>query len=188
MNEVIQRVFDFWFGAAGSEQNGQYRDAWFKKDDAFDTAIRGGFLADYEAAANGDYDALADTPLGSLALIILLDQFSRNLFRGSPKTFAADAKALKAAKRALDRGFDADMAEVQKLFLYLPFEHSEVLADQERSVALFKALGNENLIDYAVRHYDIVAKFGRFPHRNTVLGRPSTPEEEVFLTEPGSSF
>ena len=131
---------------------------------------------------------MVDSARGCLALIVLLDQFSRNMFRGTARAFAADAKALSVACAALDRGFDQEAPAVLRSFFYLPFEHSEVLADQERSVALFEALGDADGLDYAIRHHDIIARFGRFPHRNELLGRENTPEESTFLTQPGSRF
>ena len=135
-----------------------------------------------------ELDSMANDPQGCLALIILLDQFSRNMFRGSAQAFAADEKALAHARTAVERGLDQQLPPFQRTFVYLPFEHSESLADQDRSVALFEALGDENTYDYAVRHRDIIVRFGRFPHRNVILGRESTPEELEFLKEPGSSF
>ncbi|MEM9684258.1 MAG: DUF924 family protein, partial [Pseudomonadota bacterium] len=141
-----------------------------------------------DPAAAGTYDAMIARPEDALALTILLDQFPRNIFRGSPQSFAYDAKALSVARQSLDLGHDGAVAPFQRTFFYLPFEHSEEMADQDRSVALFEALGDDNGLDYAVRHRDIVRQFGRFPHRNAVLGRKSTPEEVEFLKQPGSSF
>ncbi|MDH5749684.1 MAG: DUF924 domain-containing protein [Rhodospirillales bacterium] len=183
---ITLKVLDFWL--EDTDQGRSIREVWFKKDEKFDQAIHDRFLDDYERASMGVYDGIAETPEGSLALVIMLDQFPRNLFRGSPRAFSTDAKARQVSISALERGFDALLRPFQKMFLYLPFEHSEVLEDQERSVMLFKALGNDNLIDYAHRHRDIIARFGRFPHRNAALGRESTEEELVFLSTPGSSF
>ncbi len=186
--EITRRVIDFWF--AERDQGGSLvaRQAWFKKDEDFDRAIGEGFGNDMEAAAAGRLDHLAATPEGALALLILLDQFPRNVFRGTPRAFAADAKAREIARAALDRGFDQTAPAVMRTFFYLPFEHGEDLADQERSVALFEAMGDAEALRWALAHRDIIARFGRFPHRNAVLGRESTPEEEEFLKQPGSSF
>lgn len=181
--DVIERVLEFWFGAEP-----RYRPEWFMVDPAFDGAIHDKFLADYEQAAAGRYDRLSVTPGGSLTLCILLDQFPRNLFRGTPRAFATDPQALRIAKAAIDRGQDTSLPSLQRIFLYLPFEHSENLADQERSVALCTALDDANSLDHTVRHYTIIARFERFPHRNAILGRESTPEEIEFLRQPGSSF
>ena len=131
--------------------------------------------------------SLAATPRGTLALIILLDQFSRNLHRGSPEAFAADAKARQIARAAVAQGLDLQFGPVERLFLYLPFGHSEDLADQDESVRLFETLDEEQS-DWARRHRDVIVRFGRFPHRNAVLGRTSTPEEEAYLAEPGAGF
>jgi uncharacterized protein (DUF924 family) len=155
-------------------------DRWFAKDDAFDAEIRGKFLGLYEAAAAGQLDHWSATAEGALALVIVLDQFPRNMFRGSARTFAADARARAAANIALKRGYDQDLPEADRGFLFLPFMHSEDLADQQRCVALYRAAGHENLT-YAEQHRDIIRRFGRFPHRNAVLGRETTPEEQAFL-------
>ena len=167
-----QDVLAFW-RAAGP-------DKWFKKDEAFDAEIRRRFLATYEAAAAG---ALGwdETPEGALALLIVLDQFPRNMFRGSARAFAADPLARKIAAQAIERGFDRQVAVPERGFFYLPFEHSETLADQERCVALNRASGDADALKWAELHADIIRRFGRFPHRNAVLGRVTTPEEQAFL-------
>lgn len=186
--ELTSRVLDFWFGAPGSAGYGEPRELWFKSDPAFDADVRRRFASDLEAAAAGAHDGLVAEPDGALALVILLDQLPRNIHRGTSGAFAFDPKALDVACRALELGHDQAVAAFQRPFLYLPFEHSESLADQDRSVALFTALGDENTLDYAIRHRDIIVRFGRFPHRNAILGRFSTPEEVAFLEQPGSSF
>jgi len=166
-------VLAFW-REAGPEK-------WFKKDAAFDDAIRTRFLETYEAAAAGklaDWERTAD---GALALIIVLDQFSRNMFRNDARTFAADPIARAIAGRALARGFDRGRPITDQQFFYLPFEHSEELADQERCCALFAATGDAELLKWAKLHEDIIRRFGRFPHRNKLLGRVTTPEEQAFL-------
>ncbi|PKO85425.1 MAG: DUF924 domain-containing protein [Betaproteobacteria bacterium HGW-Betaproteobacteria-12] len=190
---LAAEILAFWFGQPGEAGHGQPRSEWFRKDAAFDAEIRRRFLPDVESALAGQLDAWAATLSGLLALLILLDQFPRNLFRGQARAFAGDAAARRLAETALSRGWDRKLNAVEKLFVYLPFEHSEALADQERSLALFAALaaehpGNDGFLDYARRHHAVIARFGRFPHRNTALGRPSSPEEASYLAEPGSGF
>ncbi len=186
--ELERRIHEFWFGVPGSPEHGRKRKAWFTADDAFDAEIRSHFLGDFEMAARGDLDSMADGSIGALALIVLLDQFPRNMFRGTARAFATDPKALSIAEAAVTRGLDQALSDIERAFVYLPFEHSERMEDQDRSVALFEALGDAESLDYAVQHRVIIERFGRFPHRNAILGRESTPEEEAFLKEPGSSF
>ena len=159
-------------------------DKWFNKDDAFDAAIREKFLSTYEAAAAGKLSAWEATGEGALALCIVLDQFPRNLFRGDARTYATDPVARAVANRALKRGYDQDVPAELRGFFFLPFMHSEELDDQERCVELYRAAGSDDL-KYAERHRDIIRRFGRFPHRNALLGRPTTPEEQAFLDEGG---
>ena len=186
--ELARQVLDFWFGSAGSPEYGAPRKVWFEADPAFDDEVRARFEGDVARAAGGEHDALAADPEGALALAILLDQFPRNMYRGSPRAFAADPAARAVARRAIEAGHDRALPAFMRPFLYLPFEHSEHLADQERSVALFRALGDAEYLRFAVAHRDVIARFGRFPHRNAVLGRASTPEELEFLRQPGSDF
>lgn len=190
--ERAQALLDFWFGPPGFPYHDEPRGLWFKTDDGFDDELRRRFLTDQERAAAGDYDDWMQSRDSCLALILLLDQLPRNLYRNTPAAFASDNKARTVARHALKRGFDKGLANVRRWFLYLPFEHSESLADQETSVALFAALpkstADDGTLDYARRHHDIIRRFGRFPHRNAILGRSSTPEEIAFLREPGSSF
>lgn len=185
-------VLEFWFGAPDSPDLGRSRREWFEKNPAFDAEILARFLDTYEAAAAGRLAMWERTPLASLALIVVLDQFPRNMFRRTARAFAADKIALDASRRAFDNGFDSLLRPVERLFLFLPFEHSEDLAAQRRSLRLFAALAEESGAvdnhDYARRHYDIIVRFGRFPHRNAVLGRESTAPELEFLKQPGSSF
>lgn len=181
-------VLEFWFGAPESAEFGQRRQCWFVKDSEFDAQIRSLFAKEFEIAADGGHDSLAGTAEGALALIIMLDQFPRNLFRGSARAFASDAQALVLARSAVVAGHDQTLNVVQRCFVYLPFEHSEDLADQDESVRLFEALGDPEFLDFAIRHRDVIAKFGRYPHRNAVLGRDSTAAETAFLAQPGSSF
>jgi uncharacterized protein (DUF924 family) len=170
-------VLAFW-RAAGE-------DKWFAKDDAFDAEIRTRFLPTYEAAARGELSGWDATPDGALASTIVLDQFPRNMFRGDARAFAADAMARAVANRAIERGFDAQVPEGERMFFYLPFEHSESMSDQERCCALFRALGNAELLRWAELHADIIRRFGRFPHRNAVLGRTATPDEKAYLDNDG---
>lgn len=158
---------------------------WFTHDPAFDEAIRTQFEATHFAAARGELNAWAESAEGALALLLLLDQFPRNLFRGSAHQFATDGLARAVATQAIARGFDAGLEPDWKSFFYLPFEHSENSADQARCVALCEATGDANLVKWAKLHADIIARFGRFPHRNAALGRESTEDEIAFLNEGG---
>jgi uncharacterized protein (DUF924 family) len=166
-------VLAFWT-EAGS-------DKWFSKDDAFDSAIRETFLATYEAAAAGRLAGWEETPNGALALVIVLDQFPRNMFRGSARAWAADPLARAVAKRAIASDYDRDVSAELRSFFYLPLMHSEDIGDQELCVELCRALGSAETLKYAELHADIIRRFGRFPHRNSVLGRETTPEERAFL-------
>ena len=171
------QVLDFWFGAGPQK--------WFSKDDAFDAAIRQRFLPAYEAAAAGRLSDWEATPEAALALLIVLDQFPRNMFRGSPRAFAADPLALAIAKRAVAQNFDRQLDLPKRNFFYLPFQHSENLADQQRCVELSRQNSDAEGVKWAELHADIIRRFGRFPHRNAVLGRVSTPEEQAFLDAGG---
>ncbi|MCZ6814705.1 MAG: DUF924 domain-containing protein [Alphaproteobacteria bacterium] len=190
--KLTDDILAFWFGKPEDEGYGGPREAWWQKDPAYDAEIRSRYLDHYRRAIAGELDAMAQTPKGALALILMLDQFPRNMFRGRPETYASDEKARKLAREALDSGFDRCVPPIWRWFFYLPFEHSETLADQDLSVSLFEALpdieGTEQTHSSSLRHQEIVARFGRFPHRNEILGRDSTPEEIEFLKEPNSSF
>jgi uncharacterized protein (DUF924 family) len=183
-------VLRFWFGAGADY--GKARKAWFQKNPEFDREVRARFLPLYEQAASGGLEQWRALRGECLALAIVLDQFPRNLFRGDARAFASDARALGAARHAIEAGYDAAMMPVERLFLYLPFEHSESLDDQWRAIALIGRLApwpeTADVFPYAVRHWEIVRRFGRFPHRNAALGRASTPEELEFLQQPGSGF
>jgi uncharacterized protein (DUF924 family) len=185
-------VLAFWFGAPESPEFGRPRAAWFVKSAAFDAEIGDRFLATYEAAAAGALDGWGARPLGALALAVVLDQFPRNMFRGTPRAFATDPRALDLARAIVARGFDVAMLPVQRWFAYLPFEHAEDLGAQRESLRLFERIATEaggaGTFTYAMRHYAVIARFGRFPHRNAILGRASTPDEVAFLALPGSSF
>ncbi|MFN3566225.1 MAG: DUF924 family protein [Burkholderiaceae bacterium] len=184
-------VLDFWFGAPGAAGHGTARDFWFRKSEATDASIRARFGADVEAALAGQRDRWDDSPRGALALILLLDQFTRNVFRDTPRAFAGDGKALALASALVERGEDRSLAPIERWFAYLPFEHAESLDAQRESLRLFAALAQDGLAEplaWAQKHYDVIARFGRFPHRNAILGRASTPEEIEFLRQPGSRF
>ncbi len=187
-----REILDFWFGREGEEGYGEFREAWFTKDPEFDREVRDRFEGAYEEAAADRLEHWKDEARSCLALIILLDQFTRNMFRGDPKTYATDDKALAAARHAVEHAYDRELSPYERLFVYLPFEHSEDLEDQRFSVELFRGLaaemGSEDLLGYAVRHLEIIERFGRFPHRNEILGRATTPEEAEFLRSPDSSF
>ena len=158
---------------------------WFAKDAAFDIQLRTRFFDDHHTAARREYEDLLSTANGALALILLLDQVPRNIFRDSPHAFATDPLAREYARRALDAGFDTQVDPALRVFFYLPFEHSEDIADQDRSVALCAALGNANYVKYAEAHRDVIRRFGRFPHRNRPLARTNTPEEQAWLDAGG---
>ncbi len=158
---------------------------WFAKDEAFDAAIRTQFLAAHEPAARGELRGWEETAAGCYALILLLDQFPRNLFRGSPRAFATDAQARAIADAAIARGFDRAYDLPERRFFYMPYMHSEDLADQRRCIALCEAANDEEGVHHAVIHHDIIRDFGRFPHRNPVLGRDMTAEEQAFLAAGG---
>ena len=186
-------VLDFWFGAPGDAVYLQTRAEWFRKDPAFDATISARFGELIDGALHGELSHWAEHPRSALAQIIVLDQFTRNTRRDSAGMFSGDALALPAARRLCDNGADRSLAGVQRQFVYLPFEHSEHIDDQSESLRLFAALGRDEptlagLLEWAQKHHDIVARFGRFPHRNALLGRPSTAEEIEFLKQPGSGF
>lgn len=184
---TAEAILDFWFQGDPAV----WRPAWFTRDRNFDAAIRARFADLVPEGQRGACDDWAGTAEGALALVILLDQFPRNLYRGTSRAFAADARARAVAQVATLRRLDRALTPVQRVFLYLPFEHSESMTDQERSVSLFEALsgpGLDQVADYARRHRDVIARFGRFPHRNAALGRVSTAEELAYLAEPGAGF
>jgi uncharacterized protein (DUF924 family) len=188
-----QDVLDFWFGRPGDAEYLQSRAAWFRKDDDFDAAIRERFGAVIEAALRDQLAHWAHKRESAVALIVVLDQFPRNAFRGSARMFEGDALALTAARAMVDAGADRGLPGVMRQFVYLPFEHAEDMAMQHESMRLFGELAREqpalaDLPEWARKHFDIVARFGRYPHRNALLGRESTPEEMVFLQQPGSGF
>lgn len=179
MTDNSEDIIAFW-REAGPEK-------WFKKDEAFDAEIADRFSALHGAAAQGAHDAWAESGAGALALILVLDQFSRNLHRGSALAFASDIKALQIAKTALARGDDHLVSKDLQIFFYIPFEHSECLADQRTAIRLAHAMQNANYLKYAHTHHDVIRRFGRFPHRNAVLGRHTTAAEKAFLGDGGFS-
>ena len=192
MQTSASDVLDFWFGRREDPGYGEFRDAWFRKDGAFDAEVIDRFGGLYERAASGELDGWREDAEGCLALVICLDQFPRNMFRGDARTHATDTKALETAGYAVERALDRELPPFQRMFLYMPFMHAESVGDQRRSVELFEALaaepGGPDVTEYAAGHRDIVERFGRFPHRNSLLGRETTPEEAEFLTQPGSSY
>lgn len=181
----VDRILQFWFGQPGNAHYQQFQQWWFQPTATTDRQLRDLFAADYELAAAGYLDGWQGWPQSCLALILLLDQLPRNLFRGSAKALGTDAQALAIAKQAVQDGFDRDFAPIPRWFFYLPFEHSEQLPDQEQSLLLFRSLPDhpekQMAIAYAEQHHQIVREFGRFPHRNAWLGRASTPAEQEYL-------
>ena len=184
----VLAVLDFWFGA----EPGNSRREWFRKDSGFDAQVRTRFGELHAQAARGELDAWRASPEPMLALVIVLDQFSRNLYREDARAYAQDPRARAHAAEALRRGDDRGMLPVQRQFLYLPFEHSEDRLDQEKAVELMRSLeefeATRGLTQWALKHRDVVACFGRFPHRNAALGRASSAEELEYLSRPGSGF
>jgi uncharacterized protein (DUF924 family) len=184
-------LLDFWFGPVGDADRECHRAIWFKSTDEFDAALRREFLSDYEAAAAGALLSWEASAEGALALVLLLDQVPRNIFRETPRAYATDAAACATADRALERGFDQMVPPAWRLFFYMPFHHSENIADQRRSVALFNALPRNpdrrgSLRRYGCPYIEVIERFGRFPHRNEILGRQSTAAEIAFLSRKNS--
>jgi uncharacterized protein (DUF924 family) len=181
-------VIDFWFGPEGDPDRERQREIWFKSTVEFDAAVRAALADDYERAAAGRLAEWETSPEGALALVLLLDQVPRNIFRETPRAYATDAMARAVADRALARGFDRAVPPVWRRFLYMPYHHSENLADQHRSAALFDTVARRSdragsLRRYGHTYVEVIERFGRFPHRNAILGRASTPEEIAFLEE-----
>jgi uncharacterized protein (DUF924 family) len=179
--DVIDEVVGFWFEELSPKD-------WYRPPEAVDAKITTRFGETYETLKESVPPDWLTTPRGFLAAILVLDQFPRNMFRGAPQAFATDRQALALAKRAIGEGIDERLPPKERAFIYLPFQHAENVTDQARSVGLFTVLGNPLNLDYALRHQDVIERFGRFPHRNAILGRESTEEEKDFLTKPGSSF
>jgi uncharacterized protein (DUF924 family) len=189
--ERARALLDFWFGPPDDPEHENHRRIWFKSTPEYDATLRDLFLADYERAAAGALDAWEAAPESALALLLLLDQIPRNIFRDTPRTYATDAAAREVAERALARGFDQHFPKPWRKFIYMPFHHSEDLADQRRSVALFDSVREDRDPDdreergglrrYGLPYLEVIERFGRFPHRNAILGRASTPEEVAFM-------
>ncbi|MBE9247830.1 DUF924 domain-containing protein [Dolichospermum sp. LEGE 00240] len=178
-------ILDFWFGHLNDPNYGKIQPFWFEKQPDFDAKVRDFFLEDYQKAVAGYLHDWMNSPETCLALILLLDQFPRNMFRDTPQAFATDWEALSLAQHATNKGYDRQLLAVQRWFIYLPFEHSENIGDQRKCIKLFQSLSHDpysaKAIASAFQHKEIIARFGRFPHRNAILGRISTPEEEEFL-------
>lgn len=189
---MFEEILEFWFGNPKNVDYGKSRQFWFTKNAEFDQEVRSRFMSVYQQAATGKLDYWQELPYSCLGLIILLDQFPRNMFRNQAQAFATDVQALEFSKYAINQGFDRELLPLQRWFIYLPFEHSENLEDQQQAVNLCSTLKDDpdsvNIVEYAYRHLRIIERFGRFPHRNQILGRESTPEELEFLKQPGSSF
>lgn len=197
MKEVCEEILSFWFGDDAKTPL-SHQSLWFKKDEAMDVLIRERFEALLAQAVKGELDAWLDQPRSLLAYVVLLDQLSRNMYRDTPQAFAQDALALRASKHAIEKGFDKQLSTIECTMLYMPFMHAEDIKDQQQGIALFAALHGEaeealkstvasNLV-YMQQHADIIEQFGRFPHRNVILSRESSHEEQHFLTTPNSSF
>lgn len=188
----VAEVLAFWFGEPVERALGRPRDAWFRKDDAFDAAIRARFGRLVDEARAGGLAGWETDDEDALALLVVCDQFPRNLFRGDARAFALDARALALAKRFVADGRDARLRPVERAFVYLPFEHSESLEDQHEAVRRFGTLREDpyagGYLEWAVKHLEVIERFGRFPHRNEALGRASTAQELAFLAQPGSRF
>jgi uncharacterized protein (DUF924 family) len=186
-----EEILEFWFGRPGTAGHGSTRSVWFRKDPQFDSEITARFGVAIATALAGGFSDWS-SPRGALARILLLDQFTRNSFRDTPRAFSGDALALKVADEAVARGDDGALAPVERWFVYMPFVHAEAQPAQERSLALFRRLrdqtGLAEPLAWAEKHAAVIRLFGRFPHRNAILGRVSTPEETAFLAAPGSRF
>jgi uncharacterized protein (DUF924 family) len=184
MDPALVPVIDFWCGSPGSPERDTFREIWFRAaTPEFDAEIRDRFLSLHERAAAGEFSHVLDSADGCFALLILFDQFPRNMFRGLARAFATDDKAREVATHAIAKGYDKEVASVHRVFFYLPYEHSEDLADQERGLELMLALDNPRTVEAALEHIDVIKRFGRFPHRNAVLGRVSTPDEIEYLKD-----
>jgi len=183
MKDSQKDILHFWFEETKPQQ-------WFQTNPEFDALIQERFSEAYTMAKDGMFEDWKKDSDGCLALCLLLDQFPRNMFRGTPEAFATDGKALLIAKHAVSKGFDQLLAPIKRRFLYLPYEHSENLSDQKKCVELFEKMKSDDPLgyDYAVRHLEVIEKFGRFPHRNEILERENTPEEEEYLAQPGAGF
>jgi uncharacterized protein (DUF924 family) len=187
--DIVRQASPGWAGSVLAFWFEELEPAdWFRKSDATDETIRSRFMGLHGDLLDADATVLTADAETALAAILVLDQFPRNMFRGTPESFASDGLALDVARRVVDDGLDAEVALDRRVFIYLPFEHSENLADQHRAVNLITPLGNADYTRYAIAHRDVIERFGRFPHRNAILARASTPDERAYLAEPGSGF
>ncbi len=184
MDPLAKDILTFWFETTDLSADLDKRSLWFRATPEFDEQLATQYANVHEQAARGALDRFKDSAEECLALIVSLDQFPRNIFRGTERAFATDAKARDIARHAIDQGYDRNFSRWPKTFCYLPFEHSEVPADQERALVLYKDLDNEESMKSAIGHHDVIKRFGRFPHRNKVLGRQNTQAEEVYLKDP----
>jgi len=194
MNETIDSVIRYWFGEASSSAdiNAEKKRLWWSKNEKVDEKIADRFSALIDAVASGELDHWNESDNGLLASIICTDQFPRNIYRGHSKSFSYDQIALRFARQAIAMGFDRKLSLIKRVFIYMPFEHSEEISDQQQAVSLMQSLVEQSSTDekdvFAGWHHEVIAEFGRFPHRNAILGRESTEKELVFLKKPGSSF
>ncbi len=184
VESLSREILTFWFGTADLSVEMEKRQVWFRATPEFDRHLVDHYTRVHERAAAGELDHFRQTPEDCLTLVMALDQFPRNIHRGTARAFSTDAMARAVAEHALERGHDRGLSRWPRTFFYLPFEHSERMVDQERALALYRTLGNEESLRAAVGHHDAIRRFGRFPHRNAVLGRPNTPEEEAYLKDP----
>ncbi len=184
MDPLSREILTFWFGTVDLSVEMEKRQVWFRATPEFDRHLVDHYTGVHERAAAGELDHFKRTREDCLTLIMALDQFPRNIYRGTPRAFATDPKAREIAGYALEAGYDQGLARWPRTFIYLPFEHSELMADQERALILYRSLGNEDSMRAATGHHDAIKRFGRFPHRNAVMGRPNTPEEEEYLRDP----
>ncbi len=201
-NKEIDKILDFWFGNLKENElpSKEYRKRWWIKDHENDKRIKDHFGYDLDLAIRGELDDWKTTPDGTLALILLFDQFTRNIYRNTEEAFSQDKNTIEICINGIKKGFDEALHPVQRTFYYMPLMHSEDMSMQEKSIECFSNLAKEfatpesiakmvsGSFEYAMKHYEIVKRFGRYPHRNAILGRESTPEEIEFLSEPGSSF
>jgi uncharacterized protein (DUF924 family) len=183
---LAEEILKFWFGTKDLNSNICPRKVWFKPSSEFDKEIHTNFINSYNDAIAERLNHMKESQKGSLALILIFDQFSRNLFRKSPQAFATDIKAREITHHAITKQYDKNISKVAKLFFYLPLEHSENMADQELSLTLLNKISDKQISKSATQHYEIIQRFGRFPYRNAVLGRKNTPEEDVYLRNPPS--
>ena len=184
MDPLSKDILEFWFGDTNLAVGRPRRDVWFRSTPEFDADIKRRYRDVYERASGGAFDHFIEAPADCLALILMLDQFPRNLYRGSPRSFGTDTKAREVTRIALDRGHDKGAATWHRLFFYIPLEHSEHIADQDRACALYEDLGDDRALAAAHGHREAIRRFGRFPHRNEVLGRANTPAEDEYLKDP----